>query len=188
MPGPRMPGRPMLLCGHRNLTMTDTGYWMDKERSFPAVVRGLRISLVLAAALVLPGCVPILKFINCQHLYPYLRDGERQDEVLRWADRHVLGHPSSEFRRGIGTAVGPGRDTLRGLPPLPEDLQGNEVRLVAERPDGISIIFIGRRSYKGLWISRDPMPGAVESVPGLSEDFTQSQYAGRVAVQCYHQH
>lgn len=76
---------------------------------------------------------------------------------------------------------------LRGLPPLPQDLLGNEVRLVAEQADGISIIFIGGRSYQGLWISRAPMPGAVESVPGLSDQFMQTRYAGRVAVQCYHQ-
>ncbi|AWH48113.1 hypothetical protein C1925_02520 [Stenotrophomonas sp. SAU14A_NAIMI4_5] len=175
----------MLLCGHRNLTMTDMGYWMDKERSLPAMARGLRISVVLAAALVLPGCGPVLQFIDCHHLYPYLSHTERREDVLRWADQYVLGHPSSEFRRGIGKWGGPGRNSLRGLPSLPKDLWGNEIRLVAEGPDGISIIFIGRGSYQGLWISRDPMPGAVESVPGLSEQFTQSMYAGRVAVQCY---
>ncbi len=164
-----------------------TGYWMDTERSLSSMARVLRIGLLLAAALVLPGCVPILKFIQCQHLYPYLSDAERQNEVLRWADQHVLGHASSTFRRGIGSAVGPGRDVLRGLPPLPQDLLGNEVRLVAEQADGISIIFIGGRSYQGLWISRAPMPGAVESVPGLSDQFMQTRYAGRVAVQCYHQ-
>lgn len=154
--------------------------------SLAAGATAVRFGLLgTACLLVLAGCTAARNAIDCGHLYGYVQMPSRNAAIVQWADTHVLGRPLSAFEYNGGLLAGPGRWKLRHLQGLPDGLAGSEVRVLQEGADGrISAIFIGRRSLKGLWITRGRMPEALPDIPNNAQI---AMYRGRVALQCYQQ-
>ncbi|MNC30068.1 hypothetical protein D3C75_783410 [compost metagenome] len=143
--------------------------------------RVLHAALLAVVFCTTAGC----NYISCGSYYTYVNDEDDARAIVAWADAHVLGRSSATFRVNGGLLVGPGDTRIRGHAPLPPDLAGSEIRVVQEDANGISAIFIGRRSLKGLMVTRNTMPGALTGIryPGAS----YLERGGRTAVMCYHQ-
>lgn len=144
----------------------------------------LPIARLLLAALVVAG-FSSCNYISCGSYHTFVNDKDAAAEVLAWADSQILGHSPAAFKVTSGLLVGPGEKRVVGLKQPPAGLAGSEVRILQEREDGVSAIFIGRRSLKGLLITRDAIPGALQGIPLSGAPIYER--GGRTAVMCYHQ-
>lgn len=141
-----------------------------------------RIARVALCAVMLVG-LSSCNYIDCGQYYSFVNNKQKAAEILAWADTQIIGHSAATFKTTGGLLAGPGEKRVVGLPQPPAGLAGSEVRILQERDDGVSAIFLGRRTLKGLLITRDPMPGALQGIPLAGASIYER--GGRTAVLCF---
>lgn len=140
-----------------------------------------RLLLGMGAVVGLSSC----NYLSCGEYYKFVNDKGDAAEVVAWADSQILGRNSATFKVTSGLLVGPGEKRVVGLQQPPGGLAGSEVRILHERQDGVSAIFVGRRTLKGLLVTRGVMPGALQGIPLSGASIYER--GGRTAVMCFHQ-
>ncbi|MCF7751938.1 hypothetical protein KQ945_14355 [Bacillus subtilis subsp. subtilis] len=147
----------------------------------PSLRRLVRIALCALMLVALSSC----NYLRCGEYYTFVNNKEKAAEILAWADTQIIGHRSAPFKITGGLLVGPGQKRVAGLPQPPAGLAGSEVRILQEGDQGVSAIFLGRRTLKGLLITRDAMPGALQGIHLSGASIYER--GGRTAVMCFHQ-
>ena len=140
-----------------------------------------RLLLGMGAVVGLSSC----NYLSCGEYYKFVNDKGDAAEVVAWADSQILGRSSDGFKITGGLLVGPGEKRVVGLQQPPGGLAGSEVRILHERQDGVPAIFIGRRTLKGLLVTRGAMPGALQGIPLSGASIYER--GGRTAVMCFQQ-
>lgn len=137
-----------------------------------------RLILIISAAFFLTSC----KQVECGKYYKYVDDMKSRQEILSWADSNIFSlHNPPPL--GSGRLVGPGRRAIKGLDAAPGDLAGDEVRLLGLDAHGISGVFIGRHSFRGILIAREENSQYLEAA-GVDGSLLEKT-SERVAVMCY---
>jgi len=143
---------------------------------------------ILAAAfltyftIAIGGC----KKIECGSYHEYVENDKLAATLLSWADSEVMNRSYAENELRGGSLVGPGRRAIRlaaARIDLPEGLANSEIRVLNQDARGPTAIFIGKRRFQGLIITRDSMPGSLKAI-GLTPELLDS-INGRLAVMCY---
>lgn len=124
---------------------------------------------------------------SCEELYSHMDDEEWVFKVTSWADRTIFHRRFLDEHYKVGSLSGPGLrtatlDPVRASIDVPKWLSGYEIRVVGERDDPVTLIFIGVGRYRGVLVGSDSL-GAYLNNKRI--DLNKIKHKGRVGVVCY---
>ena len=153
--------------------------------SASVLLRMGKLIAALTAATTSAGC----SGAACSQYETFVRDQQRYEEIVAWADENVFSRAFSKDDLWVGHLSGPGRwgavSIERSSLKPPSGLQEDEIRLIGREKFQAHAVFVGGSSYRGVVIVRttfDECSSATEVERGAF--FATREQKGSGLVSC----
>lgn len=159
---------------------------MNREffmRNLDSVIRFL---FTLIVCISIAGCD---RGEECGEYWKFIDDSEANSSLLTWADKEIFDRSfSREDFQAYDSFVGPGKggrnfDLAISNIQVPSFLEGYTIRSVGPNRDRPDVIYVGKRRYQGILITKDDFQSSIDKLLGTPLRIKNA--TGRVGLICY---